>query len=32
MRKGLTNYGDADFSLFLGKAFVKEACNSGGEF
>jgi len=23
MRKGLTSYGDADFSLFLRKAFIK---------
>ena len=23
MRKGLANYGDADFSLFLRKAFIK---------
>ena len=25
MRKGLTNYGDAGFSLFLRKAFIKGA-------
>jgi dihydroxy-acid dehydratase len=25
LRKGLTNYGDADFSLFLRKAFIKAA-------
>ena len=23
MKKGLTNYGDADFSLFLRRAFIK---------
>ena len=25
MRKGLTDYGDADFSLFLRRAFIKGA-------
>ena len=25
MKKGLTSYGDADFSLFLRKAFIKGA-------
>jgi dihydroxy-acid dehydratase len=30
MRKGLTNYGDAGFSLFLRKAFIKGAGYTDG--